>query len=870
MRKTKLIAMLLCMTMILAMTASFTVSAASDLFVSGIRVPVNDFQPITQDIHIDYLPNEIAIEEGTGITIRTYVDVDLMLSSNIKYQWCMTKSNIHGTGVAIVGANAKDLTVPSNLAPGTYYFYLNMSCTFDGRNYSSDHSDASLAKVIVYSAEDAPEFDILPVGDTEVSVYDCETPVTLQVKTVNAGDEDVVILWHRSDEHGNILTAYNGGNPVSTTNTLTIDDMTYDEMMVPRYYRCMAQAGDTMKYTVYSVTLYPMGVEVEDEMELIPVGDLEVHVYDPEATVTLQAEVINAGDNYADYQWYRCDEDGNILKEYNYGHPLSMGNTLTISDLSSDDTTVPRYYRCHAMVGGTMLNTLIYTVTLLEERAALVPVGDPEVNVYDPEATVTLEAEVINADGRYADFQWYRCDEDGNTLKEYNYGHPLSMGPSLTISDLSADDMLVPRYYRCHAMIGGTMLNTLIYTVTLREERAELVPIGDPEVNVYDPEATVTLQAEVINADGRYADFQWYRCDEDGNILKEFNYGHPLSMGNTLTISDLSSDDMLAPRYYRCHAMIGGTMLNTLIYTVTLREERAALVPVGDLEVSVYDPEAAVTLEAEVINADGRYADFQWFRCDEDGNTLKEYNYGHPLSMGPSLTISDLTSDDMLVPRYYRCHAMIGGTMLNTLIYSVTLNPMGVEEEEYVFPFTDFDPSTKWSLSYVEAAHQMGLINGRNETTYAPKDELLVCEAVKLAVCMNILYNGGNPNTDIQIGKEIWYSTYMAYAAEHGITDGYLDDRAYETITREEYVYIFSRALPDEAFPVINRIPAGSIPDVPNCENNLENAIYKFYRAGITIGTDEKGTFNPNSNITRAEVATILVRMMDPSFRAKK
>ena len=45
-----------------------------------------------------------------------------MLSSNIKYQWCMTKSNIHSTGVAIAGANAKDLTVPSDPAPGTYDF----------------------------------------------------------------------------------------------------------------------------------------------------------------------------------------------------------------------------------------------------------------------------------------------------------------------------------------------------------------------------------------------------------------------------------------------------------------------------------------------------------------------------------------------------------------------------------------------------------------------------------------------------------------------------------------------------------------------------------------------------------------------------
>ena len=48
-----------------------------------------------------------------------------------------------------------------------------------------------------------------------------------------------------------------------------------------------------------------------------------------------------------------------------------------------------------------------------------------------------------------------------------------------------------------------------------------------------------------------------------------------------------------------------------------------------------------------------------------------------------------------------------------------------------------------------------------------------------------------------------------------------------------------------------------------------EKAIYKFYRAGIVVG-DSSGAFMPNKTISRAEVATILVRMMDASFRVKK
>ena len=109
----------------------------------------------------------------------------------------------------------------------------------------------------------------------------------------------------------------------------------------------------------------------------------------------------------------------------------------------------------------------------------------------------------------------------------------------------------------------------------------------------------------------------------------------------------------------------------------------------------------------------------------------------------------------------------------------------------------------------------------------------------------------------------------MAYALQHGIIDTDLSSRQAEKITRSEYVYMFSRALPAEAFKEINTVAVGSIPDVKNCNTKYEQAIYKFYRAGIVIG-NSAGEFMPDNTISRAEVATILVRMMDASFRVKK
>ena len=161
----------------------------------------------------------------------------------------------------------------------------------------------------------------------------------------------------------------------------------------------------------------------------------------------------------------------------------------------------------------------------------------------------------------------------------------------------------------------------------------------------------------------------------------------------------------------------------------------------------------------------------------------------------------------------------------------------------------------------------MGLINGKGADSYAPQDNMTYAEAVKLAACMNILYNGGDPNADLMPGSDVWYSTFMKYALDNGIIDDDLTPKANEKITRKEYVYIFSKALPQSAFGEKNYIPTGSIPDVKEEQFAQDKAIYNFYRAGILAGNDSRGTFNPAGNITRAEVAAILVRMMDSTAR---
>lgn len=407
-----------------------------------------------------------------------------------------------------------------------------------------------------------------------------------------------------------------------------------------------------------------------------------------------------------------------------------------------------------------------------------------------------------------------------------------------------------------------------VVKVTVTESTAKdfkVFPVGETEIVTKD--GNFTLKLGVEGQGKQNVVYTWRPCNADGSFdVEDYRY---YVIGETDTLNYyIKVDEVNVPHYFLGTASIyggDGSVIFKVTYVPEYKEdeeeypeEKFNLVADGKQEIIIYSWEEKVTLKAKVTGTE-KLADFQWFRCDEEGKSI-----GTPLSMGETVTVGPIPKEDMMTPYYYRCTAMIGNTA-KSVIFEVLLAPMGVEEE-YVFPFTDV-LETDWFYDAVANAHRMGLINGKSATEYKPNDNMTYAEAVKLAVCMNILYNGGNPAEDIKNGTDVWFSTYMTYALDNGIIDEDLTSKANEKITRKEYVYIFSKALPTEAFAAKNEIPSGTIPDVKNEKLAQDKAVYTFYRAGILSGVDAKGTFRPSDNIKRSEVAAILIRMMDQGAR---
>ena len=186
------------------------------------------------------------------------------------------------------------------------------------------------------------------------------------------------------------------------------------------------------------------------------------------------------------------------------------------------------------------------------------------------------------------------------------------------------------------------------------------------------------------------------------------------------------------------------------------------------------------------------------------------------------------------------------------------------EPSDYLLPFADV-PVGVWFRKDVEVAHKNGLINGKTPTSFVPYDNITVGEVVKLAACMHQFYYNGVVTLD-NSPTAPWYKTYMAYALEKGIIDIDLTAEGERLVTRAEAVYIFYKALPVSEYPVINSVADGAIPDVDG-DNAAAQRIYIFYRAGILIGNDDKGSFLPNNFIQRCEVAAMLTRMFDKTER---
>ncbi len=201
-------------------------------------------------------------------------------------------------------------------------------------------------------------------------------------------------------------------------------------------------------------------------------------------------------------------------------------------------------------------------------------------------------------------------------------------------------------------------------------------------------------------------------------------------------------------------------------------------------------------------------------------------------------------------------------SLILALILSVNVLPMSAmaETSENIqkTAFADVKQND-WFFENVNTAVDLGLMVGVGDGKFAPSDEVTLAMAVTMASRVHSIYVSDGEK--FENTGDTWYQPYVDYAKKNGIIADAMDWEA--EATRVAIAQMFARSLPEKALKAINTVDEGMIPDVKS-----DLAVYTLYRAGVFVGSDEKGSFHPDTAITRAEISAVVSRMLDEDLRA--
>ncbi len=184
----------------------------------------------------------------------------------------------------------------------------------------------------------------------------------------------------------------------------------------------------------------------------------------------------------------------------------------------------------------------------------------------------------------------------------------------------------------------------------------------------------------------------------------------------------------------------------------------------------------------------------------------------------------------------------------------------GGSKPAYKLPFTDVSKDA-WYYENVKIVAEKGLMNGISATTFAPNATLT------RGMFVTILYRvEGTPKaagttafTDVAAGQ--YYADAVAWANANGIVKGISETEFAPNaeITREQMAAMIARYVAYKNVSV--KGDAASYTDEATIAEYAKEAVEIANKLGVLIGNDD-GTFAPKRNTTRAEAATLFVRLL--------
>ena len=180
---------------------------------------------------------------------------------------------------------------------------------------------------------------------------------------------------------------------------------------------------------------------------------------------------------------------------------------------------------------------------------------------------------------------------------------------------------------------------------------------------------------------------------------------------------------------------------------------------------------------------------------------------------------------------------------------------------EWKNPFTDVKEND-WFYDSVKYAYENDLMKGISNTEFAPDSEVTRAMFVTVIYRMeNEPQTGKCAFTDVESGS--YYENAVAWANENGIVSGISEEcfAPNEPITREQMAAIIYRYAAFKGYDITTSSNT-SYTDNDNISYYAKDAVIWAAEKSVMTGNTD-GSFAPKANTTRAQVASVFMRMVE-------
>ncbi len=172
--------------------------------------------------------------------------------------------------------------------------------------------------------------------------------------------------------------------------------------------------------------------------------------------------------------------------------------------------------------------------------------------------------------------------------------------------------------------------------------------------------------------------------------------------------------------------------------------------------------------------------------------------------------------------------------------------------------------SNAWYAEGIEYVCDKGYFSGVSETEFAPNAAMTRAMFVRVLGAMADVTPSDISNTKFSdVPVNAWYSPYVEWASENGIVSGVTDTEFHpdDNVTREQMAVLIDRYVQYRNISLTdNPNASGEFSDEEAISEWAAQSVDLMRRTGIFSG-DAANAFNPQANATRAETASVIMRL---------